>query len=335
MLTLNKNSKKIKVNAPIIKDVSFCRDVVNGLQSEPKHLHSKYFYDKEGDRLFQRIMNCGEYYPFACELEIFSQQTEMLAKVITKTGATIDLIELGAGDCTKTSYLLEELVNQEADFTYLPIDISENIIDYLNGHLPLTIPGLRVNGLNGEYFEMLGRAADHSENKKVVLFLGSNIGNMPPEEAEEFCINLRKHLRPGELAVIGIDLKKCPATILAAYNDKEGITREFNLNLLRRINRELNADFDLNQFQHYPVYDPGTGGCKSYLISLKNQQVTIPCENGMTKIHFKENEPVFMEISQKYSIKEMEAMGRNARFQPVANFFDKKGWFMDAIWEAV
>ncbi|WPU94791.1 L-histidine N(alpha)-methyltransferase [Mucilaginibacter sabulilitoris] len=330
-----KRPRIIKTETPVIRDVAFYQDVVNGLTSEPKQLQSKYFYDKEGDRLFQQIMNCSEYYPFQCELEIFSQQTEMLANVIAKAGATADLIELGAGDCTKTRYLLAELVKMDTDFTYLPIDISENIIDFLNAQLPLDIPGLKVNGITGDYLQMLGRAADHSDNKKVVLFLGSNIGNMSPGEAAEFCMNLRQHLKPGDLVIIGVDLKKKPATILAAYNDKAGITKEFNLNLLRRINRELGANFEITQFEHYPVYDPDTGGCKSYLISLKKQQVMIPCVDGSTWINFEENEPMFMEISQKYSIKEIEELGRNAQFRPVANFFDNKGWFMDTVWEAV
>ncbi len=167
MLTIReKRSAIAKADAPVIRDVAFARDVLEGLTSEPKHLHSKYFYDKEGDQLFQQIMSCEEYYPFQCELEIFTQQTDVLAQIITKADARFDLIELGAGDCTKTSYLLTRLVNIGADFTYLPIDISENIIDYLNDNLPLNIPGLQVNGLNGDYFEMLAQACKHSDRRK-------------------------------------------------------------------------------------------------------------------------------------------------------------------------
>ena len=214
-------------------------------------------------------MNCEEYYPTNCELEIFSEKTAEICDAIIGDGDAFDLIELGAGDAMKSSYLLKYLMDQQADFTYLPIDISANVISYLNITLPVTLPGLQIAGLNGEYFEMLERAASISNKRKVVLFLGSNIGNMHVDEAEGFCRELRNHLSPGDMMLIGFDLKKNPKTVLAAYNDKGGITKRFNLNLLERIaNRELNADFDIDKFDHYPTYDPETGACKSYLISL-------------------------------------------------------------------
>src|SRR6187402_1240795 len=244
----------------------FFDDVMNGLQASPKYMQSKYFYDTAGDKLFQDIMNCDEYYPTDCELEIFSEQTEGLANAIMAGGDAFDLIELGAGDAMKSSYLLQHLLDKKADFNYLPIDISEHVIDYLNSTLPVTLPGLQITGLNGDYFDMLKKAAANSDRRKVVLFLGSNVGNMPVKNAEEFCTELRRHLSVNDMALLGIDLKKNPKTILAAYNDKDGITKKFNLNLLERINRELNANFDLNQFDHYPTYDPETGSCKSYLV---------------------------------------------------------------------
>ena len=135
----------------------------------------------------------------------------------------------------------------------------------------------------------------------------------------------------GRSATSGEWLKKNPATILAAYNDKEGITKRFNLNLLERINRELGADFDINQFEHYPTYDPETGGCKSYLVSLADQQVNI---NGTHTIHFAKDEYIFMEISQKFTIQQIDDMARKASFKPVEHFFDGKKWFTDAIWVA-
>src|SRR5581483_6227115 len=153
---------------------------------------------------------------------------------------------------TKSSYLLKHLIDQKADFTYLPIDISEHVISYLNINLPVSIPGLEVRGLNGEYFAMLKQAATISSRRKVVMFLGSNIGNMQVSEALEFCKTLRAHLSEGDMVLMGFDLKKNPKTVLAAYNDREGITKRFNLNLLERINRELNADFHLSKFDHYP-----------------------------------------------------------------------------------
>jgi L-histidine N-alpha-methyltransferase len=313
------------------KTDQFYKDVVAGLQSTPKRLNSMYFYDANGDKLFQELMACEEYYPTNCELEIFTEQTAGLAEAIMADGDAFDLIELGAGDAMKSTFLLKHLLEQKADFTYLPIDISDNVISYLNATLPVTLPGIKITGLNGEYFTMLKKAASISNRRKVVLFLGSNIGNMPVSDAEEFCKELRKNLSAGDMVLMGIDLKKNPKTVLAAYNDKEGITKRFNLNLLERINRELNADFNLTQFDHYPIYDPETGACKSYLISLIDQQVKI---NGKTDIHFFKDEYIYMEISQKYSVMQSNQMADLAGFKPLNIFFDSKKWFVDAIWLA-
>jgi len=315
---------------PDIKTSQFYTDVIKGLTATPKRLSSKYFYDAKGDKIFQELMNCVEYYPTKCELEVFSEQTAELARAITGDGGSFDLIELGAGDAMKSTYLLRYLLDQKIDFTYLPIDISDNVIAYLNNTLPLTLPGLKITGLNGEYFDMLKKAATLSARRKVVMFLGSNVGNMPVSEAIEFIKELNRHLSPGDMLLIGIDLKKAPKTILAAYNDKEGITKRFNLNLLERINRELNGDFDLEQFDHYATYDPETGACKSYLISLSDQSVNIDNEI----IRFSKDEYIYMEISQKFTIKQTEQMARNANFTPVRELFDSKQWFMDAVWVA-
>lgn len=306
------------------------KDVMAGLQSEPKRLDSKYFYDAQGDKLFQDLMNCEEYYPTNCELEIFTQKTAELASSIIADGDAFDLIELGAGDATKSSHLLRYLMEQKADFTYLPIDISDNVISYLNITLPVTLPGIKITGLQGEYFHMLTKAASISDKRKVVMFLGSNIGNMPVEEAKEFSRVLRQHLSPGDMVLIGVDLKKNPKTVLAAYNDKEGITRRFNLNLLERINRELNADFNISQFDHYPTYNPETGACKSYLISLQNQQVTV---NGQS-INFAKDEYIDMEISQKFTLKQVDNMATSTGFKPLTQLLDSKSWFVDAVWVA-
>jgi uncharacterized SAM-dependent methyltransferase len=177
---------------------------------------------------------------------------------------------------------------------------------------------------------MLKQAASTSHKRKVVLFLGSNIGNMPVDKATDFCKELRDHLSPGDMVLIGIDLKKSPKTVLAAYNDKEGITKRFNLNLLERINRELNADFNLAKFDHYPTYDPETGSCKSYLISMEDQEVNI---NGEI-VSFLKDEYIYMEISQKFTVLQTNQMAKKAGFRPANQFFDSKKWFIDAIWMA-
>lgn len=319
---------KMITQTPDIKINQFYTDVIKGLRTTPKRLNSKYFYDAQGDKIFQELMNCDEYYPTKCELEIFSKKTPELAKAIAGDGGPFDLIELGAGDAMKSTYLLRYLLEQKVDFAYLPIDISENVISYLNATLPATLPGIKITGLNGEYFDMLTKAATLSTRRKVVMFLGSNVGNMPVKEAIEFINELNRHLSAGDMLLIGIDLKKAPKTILAAYNDSGGITKRFNLNLLERINRELGGDFDIEQFDHYATYDPETGACKSYLVSLNEQTVHI----GDETIIFAKDECIYMEISQKFTIKQTEQMAREANFTPVRELFDSRQWFMDAVW---
>lgn len=309
----------------------FLKDVLAGLQSSPKYLQSKYFYDEAGDKIFQKIMDSKEYYPTDCEMEIFKEQTPQLATVLKNGFDEFDLVELGAGDGTKSFFVLDQLSKNQARFTYYPIDISSHIISQLEEILPKRIEGLKVKGLNGEYFDMLKKAYEISKNRKVVLFLGANIGNMTVKEAESFCKRLRSHLNEDDLLMVGFDLKKNPKIISDAYNDEEGYTKEFNLNLLKRINRELKANFNIDDFEHYPSYDPETGSCKSYLISLKKQTVSIADK----KIDFAENEYIFMEVSQKYSINETESLAQKSRFKPVKYFFDSKKWFVDSVWKCV
>lgn len=307
----------------------FRSDVLNGLQSTPKKLSSKYFYDKTGDHLFQKIMAMPTYYLTRCELDIFKNKTDELIELLIPGTESFDLIELGAGDAVKSTYLLEGLMSKGVDFTYMPIDISGNILSILHDKLSNRLPDMKITCLEGDYFEMLQKAAALSNRRKVVLFLGSNIGNMPLEEAEDFCVHLNKSLSSKDRVLVGFDLKKNPHTILNAYNDEEGITAAFNLNLLSRINNELGGNFDLEQFQHYQTYDPISGACRSFLVSLISQQVTI----GNTRISFEENELIDMEISQKFSPESIRELGEKSGFSITGEIRDSKKWFVDVIWQ--
>ena len=311
---------------------NFLQDVLKGLQSSPKYLHSKYFYDKKGDELFQKIMGSDEYYLTNSEQEIFSKQTTQIADSILNGTSDLDVIEFGPGDAIKSIYLLKELSKRNAINTYFPIDISKNIIDLLNKILPKKIPGLNIHGLNGEYLDMLLKANQISKRKKLVLFLGANIGNFKFNEMPKFCKELRSLLSDGDMVLIGFDLKKNPAKIVAAYNDASGFTREFNLNLLHRINKELDANFNLKNFEHYAMYDPDSGACKSYLVSLMDQQV---CIGEKALINFDKNETIFMEISHKYSIDRIDEIALQCGFIPVAKLFDTNRYFVDAIWKCI
>ncbi|KQT20504.1 dimethylhistidine N-methyltransferase [Chryseobacterium sp. Leaf404] len=306
---------------------TFLKDVIKGLSVQPKKLSSKYFYDKNGDHLFQQIMAMPEYYLTQCELDIFKNKTNELANTIDYS-TPFDLIELGAGDAMKSSYLLEHLCSLDCDFNYMPIDISGNILSVLQENLSEKIPELNIIPLEGDYFEMLDQATKLSQRRKVVLFLGGNIGNMTKDEAIDFCTELRKRFSPGDLLLTGFDLKKNPHTILAAYNDRTGITAAFNLNLLERMNRELNADFNLTYFEHYQTYDPVSGACRSFLVSLREQTVHI----GNHPVTFKENELIDMEISQKFSPEDIQNMAKASRFRIVDEIKDSRGWFVDSVW---
>lgn len=308
----------------------FQRDVLAGLNQQPKQLQSKYFYDKAGDALFQQIMAMPEYYLTRSELEIFRDNTADLAAAIGADRTPFDLIELGAGDAMKSSFLLQYLVSQQRQFTYVPIDISGNILQQLDQRLRDEMPGLDVVCLEGEYFDMLKVASALSSRRKVVMCLGGNIGNMERDDVMAFCRELRRNLRAGDMALIGFDLKKNPRMILDAYNDKAGITARFNLNLLSRINFELGANFQLYQFEHYQCYDPAEGACRSYLVSLCEQVVNIAGRN----IAFERNETIYMEVSQKFSPADISLLAVSAGFVPHVLLHDSQQYFTDAIWIA-
>lgn len=308
---------------------TFLEDTLRGLQSTAKFLDSKYFYNEAGDNIFQEIMFCPEYYLTRCELEIFMEQSGALSQALTSHLSEFDVIELGPGDALKSKFLLKQLMNDNShDFTFYPIDISSNVIANLQQTLPEYIPGINIQGLTGDYFTALKKVVSSSAKNKMVMFLGSNIGNMPPDRMELFFRSFRNLLSAGDMVLIGFDLKKDPHITLDAYNDKAGITKRLNLNLLKRINEELNADFNLEHFEHYPVYDPGTGTCRSYLISVKEQHVHI----GKEVIPFRKYEEIHMETSHKFLVSQTDELAAASGFEPLHHFFDCKKYFMDAIW---
>jgi dimethylhistidine N-methyltransferase len=320
------------LNVEIVSDDhhQFLSDTLKGLHSSPKHLNSKYFYDKKGDALFQAIMNSPEYYLTKCETEIFSRQTDALVdNILSGNAASFDLIEMGVGDGIKSRYLLTALLDRNIQFNYLPIDISGNVLSQLKDNLS-GLTDLNFTALEGEYIDMLAEASRRSGKRKVILILGANIGNMSVGDTQKFCQKIRSLLHPGDIMINGFDLKKNPQIILDAYNDRQGLTKDFNLNLLHRINNELGADFDVSRFRHYQMYDPHSGSCKSYLVSKISQRVRL----AETVIEFNEGEWIFMEISQKYSVEDVEKLAVFSGFSIKDNIPDSKKWFVDSIWVA-
>ena len=308
----------------------FAEDVLRGLASTPKQLSSKYFYDDEGSRLFQEIMRLPEYYPTRAELKIFTEQTDEITNAFTNGAGAIDLIELGAGDGTKTAILIEHFLRRDIDFTYSPIDISQEANDALLARFRDKFPGLRIDPHTGDYFKVLTSLRNGSDRRKVVMFLGSNIGNFQRNEAVDFFRQLRGVMNPNDRLFVGFDMQKDPRVIVRAYDDPQGVTAAFNLNLLRRINRELGADFDLTKFSHYAQYRPVECAARSFLISREKQTVTIGALNR--SFEFEQWEAIFMEISQKYTRAMVEDLAAGSEFEIETEFVDEVNFYTDSLW---
>jgi dimethylhistidine N-methyltransferase len=310
---------------------TFAQDVLEGLSGAVKTLPSKYFYDEQGDKIFQAIMDMPEYYLTKCEFEILSEQKEAILREFSPGNEPFNLIELGAGDGMKTKILLRYFLEQGVDFVYYPIDISNHILAELALDLKIEMPELKVEPLNLNYFEALAKFRNLNDRRNITLFLGSNIGNFKKFEATQFLSKLASACRKNDLLFIGIDQKKDPRIIQQAYDDAQNITAAFNLNLLTRINRELDADFNVDQFAHYAFYNPENGEVRSYLYSTIKQVVRINALN--CEINFGKNEFIHTEISKKYNLKEIEHLADNSGFKVLKNFSDSKNYFINSLWE--
>ncbi len=299
---------------------SFLQDVVAGMTAEHKYLSSKYFYDEKGSKIFQEIMRMDEYYLPNCEAEILENRSKNIISSLTHE--TFDIIELGAGDGTKTIIFLEEAVRAGKKITYIPLDISADILEVNRNHVHESLPDLEVEILAGDYSETLNQLKER-DKPCIILFMGSNIGNFRGSKALDFINFVNGFMKKGDYFLLGVDLKKDPLIILPAYTDKAGITKRFNLNLLERINRELGADFDLEKFGHCATYDAHDGAAMSFLISLEDQQVML----GEHEFLFREHEVIHMEVSQKYSLEELDTLAEKTGFTHAEHFLDSKEWF--------
>ena len=306
--------------------------VLEGLSSHPKSLPSRLFYDDRGSQLFQQIMASEDYYPTRCEAEILSKDSGQIASKFG--GKKFNLIELGSGDGAKTKILLRHLLDEQAQFLYAPLDISKGAIESLNKTLKTefgeSLP-FDVKGLVAEYFNGLAWMTQNTSEQNLVLFLGSNIGNFTKSTALRFLRHLWQVLNHGDRVLIGFDLNKDLDVLYYAYNDREGITREFNFNVLDRINRELGANFDRARFQHHGLYNTQTGAMESYLLSQSHQQVQVD-ELGKS-FELRPWEPIHMEYSYKYLIDDIEFLAANTGFRIEEHFSDSKGYFVDSLWQ--
>lgn len=307
----------------------FAEDVHKGLSSNPKTLPSKYFYDKKGDALFVEIMNMPEYYLTRAEHEIFEEKTSNIIQSLNlKKEEFFELIELGSGDGSKTKELLQALDKGNYNFEYVPIDISKNAVIELRDSLKNELPNLKVNAQQGDYFKILKEFKERT-HKKIVLFLGSNIGNMKDDLASKFIYQLGSNLHPKDRLLLGVDLIKSEKIVLPAYNDENNITKAFNINLLKRINNELGGDFNLSAFDHQPEYTEKEGIAKSFLVSLQNQDVEISATNK--KYTFSKGEKIHTEISRKYNDDILNKIIAETDFTLSEKITDSKNLFADYI----
>jgi len=299
--------------------MTFLEHVKDGLAKNPKKLSSRYFYDATGDALFQKIMKLEEYYLPRFEMDIITNKSTQIARDLAKEHKHIEVLELGAGDGTKTKHMLKAFMPHFDQVDYVAMDISDNILKTNEAEMKIIIPDLKQTNYAGDYFETYKSVPNVKAGGRLVLFLGSNIGNFIVDDAAEFFKFIQTKLTTQDYLLVAFDLAKHPRRIIAAYDDKEGVTKHFNLNLLTRINRELGADIDVSKFDHYPFYNPFTGVTSSQIISLEKQ--TINLEGGYS-VDFDAFEAIHTEVSKKYFPKDIRELAEKADMHIAKEYFN-------------
>jgi L-histidine Nalpha-methyltransferase len=306
---------KIVTNSTIAKEISY------SLSQKEKFIHPKFFYDSKGSNLFEKICDLPEYYLTRTEIEILGSIKSELSKYLA---GDFILVELGSGSSIKTRNLLEVLTAKQNDVEYYPIDIS-NILKDSSINLHDEYENLKITGIIDQYETGLEfiRQLDHTG--KLVAFLGSSLGNFDPKNGIEFLGKIHSSMRTGDLFLLGIDLEKDTKILEDAYNDSKGITANFNLNLLSRINRELEATFDSDKFEHLAIFNKKQKRIEMYLKSKINHEVFVSKINLF--LRFKKGELIHTEYSYKYTIPQIKKMAQKTGFRPVKIWTDKKNYF--------
>jgi L-histidine N-alpha-methyltransferase len=307
----------IEVHLDAEASATMARDVRRGLRTIPKELSPKYFYDERGSQLFERITELDEYYPTRAEREILSERS---AEIVAEAGSPSELVELGSGSAAKTRHLLSAMRDADCLETYVPIDISEEITQQTAELLVEEYPGLDVRGLVCDFEHHLERIPDAGE-RRLIAFLGGTIGNLYPYQRRSFMCRIAALMFPGDHFLLGTDLVKDPARLEAAYDDAEGVTAEFNKNVLEVLNRELGGDFDVDAFDHVARYDRDEERMDIRLRSLADQRVRL---NGIDlDVEFAAGEELRTEISTKFTRERLEEVYAHAGLELC-------GWFTDA-----
>ena len=305
-----------QVSAP--ESADFLADVIAGLSSNPRTIPSKYFYDERGAALFQKICELPEYYVTRTEIDILDRSR---ADIASQLGPNLELIGLGTGAGTKTRILIEALENPAV---YIPVDISQKQLRQSTGLFRKIFPDLEILPVCADYVQpVVLPSPRHKPARNIVYFPGSTIGNFEPDEAVQFLRRVANVSRGGGGLLIGVDLKKDQRVLEAAYNDRAGITAQFNLNLLERVNRELGADFDLDQWRHRAIYNSSAGRIEMYLFSDIDQFAHF----DEYKFHFRRGEKITTEYSYKYAPEEFAALAGKVGFEFVRMWTDEARLF--------
>jgi dimethylhistidine N-methyltransferase len=294
----------------------FADEVINGLNQHPRRIPPKFFYDQRGSQIFDAICETEEYYVTRTEIDILTTHRDEITDLI---GSGCLLVEPGSGSSQKVRVLLEVL----RPHAYLPLDISRDYLQHAAQELADEYPWLEVHAACIDYTKPIDLCFAPKQPRKVAFFPGSSIGNFEPDQAISFLRNIANMVQPNGGLLIGVDLKKDPEVLNAAYNDSEGITADFNLNLLGRINRELNANFDVNKFFHQAHYNSKQGRIEMHLVAQESQTVDIHSQS----FHFKAGDSIHTENSYKYHLEEFQALARSAGFQPIRTWTDPDNLF--------
>ena len=304
-------------HSPAVAADEFLRDVVDGLSRAAKHLPCKYFYDARGSALFDRICDLEEYYPTRCETEILNQYAPEMADLF---GRRCVLIEYGSGSSRKTRLLLDQLREPAA---YVPVDISAEHLLHTARALVQRYSGLAIRPVAADFTKPFSLPPLPAAERRVVFFSGSTIGNFHPHEAVGLLMYIARLVGPGGGLLIGVDLKKDRRILDRAYNDAQGITAAFNLNLLARINRELGGKFALDRFQHRAFYNEAAGRIEIYVVSTEAQTVLV----GDRSFEFAAGETICTEYSYKFALDEFRALAARAGFAVNQFWTDAEGLY--------
>ena len=299
--------------------ISILKEVLAGLSKSQKTLPPKLLYDKRGSEIFEKICLLQEYYPTRAEAEILKTYSGDISQLI---GPEAIIVEPGSGAGDKIRYLLPYLIRPKA---YIPVEISKDILLRMTHELHQEFPKLKVIPICADFNQdlELPTGIRAGSSKKVIFFPGSTIGNLDPDEAIHFLKKIGKLVGSGGGLVIGVDLKKDPEIFKMAYDDPHGVTSDFNLNLLERLNREVSADFDLNSFTHEAIYDADEGKIEMHLVSKISQLVKV----NQTVFRFNQGESIHTESSYKYSVEEFAELCAKAKFQIKRFWKDSRNLF--------